>query len=190
MKRFISASRKDISLSFQHEVATLFRGIRSCNVEENVKKIGSLRLARPNGDDIGDIDVFVIDSTAEILLAIEVKDFEQARTPIELKRELDKLLEGEKSAVHHHDERLQFLQSKREQIHSELNLSGTCGDWYISGEIVTSRDLLATQLKNSRASSKTLTICSFDDLIERRNNGTLIQRPKQSSAKQRRRRKK
>jgi hypothetical protein len=67
------------------------------------------------GEDIGDIDVLVIDHEAKLVLAIEVKDFEFARTPVELKHELDKLFIGDKSTLFHHKERLRLLETNLEQ---------------------------------------------------------------------------
>jgi hypothetical protein len=101
------------------------------------------------GEDIGDIDVLVIDHEAKLVLAIEVKDFEFARTPVELKHELDKLFIGDKSTLFHHKERLRLLETNLEQIHQHFALQGEFHEWHIQGEIVASRDLLANHLDGS-----------------------------------------
>lgn len=91
MQRYIVTVRRDANAEFNHQVADLYRRAGYTDVRENVKRIGRIRLARPNGQDIGDIDVFVIDLHNKVLLAVEVKDFEFARTPVELGNELPRL---------------------------------------------------------------------------------------------------
>jgi len=176
MQQFIADARKVVAAAFQHEVADLFKSAENCDVLENVKKIGKLRLTRSKGEDIGDIDVFVIDHASKLLLAIEVKDFEFARTPVELKHELDKLFSGKKSASFHHRERLRFLETNREQIHQHYALAGTSEEWQIQGEIVASRDLLANHLMDQLNQAPQVKVSNFDGLVERAGQGRLIER--------------
>jgi len=109
-------------------------------------------------------------------LAIEVKDFEFARTPVELKHELDKLFSGKKSASFHHRERLRFLETNREQIHQHYALAGTSEEWQIQGEIVASRDLLANHLMDQLNQAPQVKVSNFDGLVERAGQGRLIER--------------
>jgi hypothetical protein len=176
MQLFIADARRAVALAFQHEVANLFRNVETCDVRENVKKIGRLRLTRSEGEDIGDIDVFVIDHASKLLLAIEVKDFEFARTPVELKHELDKLFIGDKSTLFHHKERLRFLETNLEQIHQHFALQGAISEWRIQGEIVASRDLLANHLMDHLNQASPIVLSNFDDLVERANQGQLVRR--------------
>lgn len=187
MRSFVTALRQEANEQFQHEVAAIYRNEYS-HVHENLKRIGKLRLARENGEDIGDIDVLVLDEKEKVLLAVEVKDFELARTPVELSNEMRKLLDGPKSAASHHEERLAFLKSHRDLVHTGLNLPGSPREWQIHGEIVTSHDLLAAHFPLAQSLSKRLHIVCFDDLVERGSRGHLVRRTPNSASRKRRRR--
>lgn len=182
MRDFVTSLRQDCNEQFQHEVAALYSQT-TFDVRENVKRIGKLRLIRENGEDIGDIDVLVIEHNEKVLVTVEVKDFEFARTPAELSNEMKKLLYGPKSAAYHHEERLAFLRSKRDLVHAELKLSGSSREWQIHGAIVTSHDLLAAHFPVAQAQAKRLNIVCFDDLFQRSQRGRLVRRTPNSVAK-------
>ena len=101
----------------------------------------------------------------KVLLAVEVKDFEFARTPFELSNEIEKLLQGPDSAVHHHEERLTFLRSNLERVVAELNLPGAAREWEVHGQIVTSSDLVAAHFPVVEAPGKRPPIMSFEALV-------------------------
>jgi hypothetical protein len=187
MKEYVTSLRQEANERFQHQVASLYREVVP-DVREKVKRIGRLKLARASGDEIGDIDVLVIDDKQKVLVAVEVKDFELARTPAELSNEMKKLFDGPKSASHHHQERLEFLKSNRERVHSELKLAGSAKEWQIRGEIVTSHDLLAAQFPLVRSHARPLNIVHFDELVARAQSGRLVRRVPDSTARGKRRR--
>ena len=142
MNEFVSRRRRAKTDAFNRFVADLYRP--DYIVRENVKKLGSRRLERTHGQDIGDIDVLVADFSKRVILAVETKDFAVARTPSELRNEVDKLLEGEKSALAHHIERLNFLRDHAGELLDVLNLDNSAPGpaWQIQGLIVTSTDLV------------------------------------------------
>ncbi len=143
MRRFIGRYRQEASDGFNHEVAEVYRSVGHVDVREQVKRFGTLRLTRANGEDIGDVDVLVVDRRQRVLLLVEVKDFAVARTPAELQHEVKKLF-GD--TVSHHDERLAFVRMRLQQILHELGISGNPRGWQVQGAIVTSSDLMATHL--------------------------------------------
>lgn len=189
MKRYVTTLRQEANLAFQREVAALYRTVVP-DVRENVKRIGKLRLARSNNEDIGDIDVFVLDERNKVMVAVEVKDFEFARTPVELAGEMTKLLVGDKSAAHHHAERLAFLKRHRAEVHAALGLSGAEREWQIHGQVVTSHDLLAAQFPIARTLAKQLNILHIGELVDLAAAGRLTRRTPDSTALRRRRRRK
>jgi hypothetical protein len=93
-----------------------------------------------------------------------VKDFEFARTPVELGNELEKLLGGGDSAVAHHQERLAFLRTNLARITVELRLEGSYQDWQVHGLVVTSADLMAAHFPLVGESNKRLKIISYEAL--------------------------
>jgi hypothetical protein len=187
MREYVTAARKAATADFNHEVASFYRSSGFDDVRENVKRIGKLRLARANGEAIGDIDVLVIDRARKVLLAVEVKDFEFARTPFELSNEIGKLLVGPDSAAHHHEERLTFLRANLQLVVAEWNLPGEAKEWQVLGEIVTSSDLMAAHFPAVEALGKSLKIVSFEDLIARPPNELIRRRRPQAKRVSRRR---
>jgi hypothetical protein len=165
MKWFISEVRGRANDDFNRQVAQRYRDAGFKDVRENVEKIGAIRLRRANGEDIGDVDVLIVDPKQFVILAVEVKDFDFARTPIELRREIDKLLGDEGSAISHHIERLNFLRANSGLVVNELGYKSD-QKWQIVGEVVTSVDLLGAKLPHANA-HKGIAILSFRALIER-----------------------
>lgn len=166
MKRYITATRQLANRDFNRQVADLFRSEADLDVRENVKKVGRLRFARDNGQLIGDIDVLVIDRSHKVLLAVEAKDFEFARTPLELSNEVAKLLDGEGSALHHHLERLDFLRRQLSGVVRELGLPGRHGEWQVQGLIVTSHDLLAARFHQASREKGGGKVIPYADLAQ------------------------
>jgi hypothetical protein len=167
MRQYVTSTRQKGNAEFNRKVADFYRGRGYEDVRENVKHVGGLRLTRPNGDEIGDIDVFVVDGANKVLLAVEVKDFEFARTPFELSNEIAKLLDGPTSAAHHHEERLSFLKDNLARLLAELGQPGPAKDWQIRGEIITSSDLIAAQFPMAEEINKRLRITAFEALLAR-----------------------
>ena len=189
MKRYISSVRKEGSDEFNRRVADFFRGLGYDDVRENVVKFGGFRLRRPNGEDLGDVDVLVLDKSEMVLLAVEVKDFEFARTPIELSNEIEKLLEGSRSAAHHHAERLDALKANLARVLDGLEVSGPVDRWQVRGLIVTSADLFAGQFPKARALDHSVKVVSYDAL-RGTTKGDLTRPSHHGSRKGRRRKKK
>jgi len=187
MRKYVTATRRSANDDFAHEVASFYRSRGFEDVRENVQRLGKLKLARPNGDAIGDIDVLVIHRTTKVLKAVEVKDFEFARTPFELSNEITKLLEGPDSAAHHHEERLSFLRTNLHRVVAELSLPGEPKEWQVLGEIVTSNDLMAAHFPVVETLGKHLRIISFQDLSARPSEELAARRKSQRPREGRRR---
>ena len=141
MKRVISRLRQEDAEAFNDKVAELVT--RSVTiVDRRVRRVGELRIARENGDDLGDIDVLVLNRELRLITALETKDVEFARTPVELASEVAKLAHGDHSASHKHDERLAWIRGHVPEILRRYGVEGDSRRWRVKGFIVTSRDLL------------------------------------------------
>jgi hypothetical protein len=99
MQRFISRSRRTSSEKFNDDVADLLEQRAGLHVRRRVWKIAGRKLQRDNKQDLGDIDVLVIDTNVRQIIAIETKDMASARTPYELTNELTSLFVGPRSHV-------------------------------------------------------------------------------------------
>lgn len=150
MRRFMGAIRASEPELFNDDVAAAFAARSELVVRPRVKKVGKLRIERASGEDIGDIDVLVADPSRRRLLAVETKDFETARTPSELSREIEKLVTGPKSANHLHSERADWLRDHRKDIVDWLGLPGLWTKWTVTGLIVVSTELMSPMLASSK----------------------------------------
>jgi hypothetical protein len=77
-----------------------------------------------------------------VITAIETKDVEFARTPVEVANEVAKLAYGEHSASHKHEERLAWIRGHVPDILRRYGVDGDSRRWRVKGFIVTSRALL------------------------------------------------
>lgn len=134
MREIVAKIRREQGASLNRQVADLFRDNGGVGVRENVKKLGGRRLERSQGQDLGDIDVLVVDPVHRAVLAIETKNFSSARTPFELSNEVDNLYRGDRSATNHHWERLCFLEANLDCLENlEPDRPRSRRDWQIRG---------------------------------------------------------
>src|SRR5262249_26059853 len=61
MRQAMGAFHRHRGQQFNLRVAQLYKTVRGLLVRERVKKVGRLRIARANGQDLGDVDVLVAD---------------------------------------------------------------------------------------------------------------------------------
>jgi hypothetical protein len=159
MKRFISESRTIRSEKFNDDVAELLEKPAGLQVRRRVWKIGGRKLRRDNNQDLGDIDVLVVDAHSREIIAIEVKDMASARTPHELTHELKSLFVGERSHVAHHLERIAWLKQHWKDVLTEFGIDSRGPRWHVTGLIVMSQELISPLLTASP-----LRIVAFPDL--------------------------
>ena len=153
---------------FEREVAEVFRRNSSLSVHENRKSLGNLGLRGPDNNMLGDIDVLVIDHEQRVFLIVEAKDLSEARSPAEIRSELDRVFGREKSVVTKHLNRVAFVRKHWRTIHAEESLGGSPDDWKIGNLIVTSSRLPSYDLMLLRGETVPTKFLTIDDL---RNNG-------------------
>jgi hypothetical protein len=153
MRSLISKRRQIASETFNNQVAIVFEGITD-HVKVRVKKIGKHRIRRPNGEDLGDVDVLVAYPTGRKLLAIETKDLAIARTPAELGHELESVFESgdNRSAdVDKHLERTSWLQEHLVEVLNTFNMpSREVSRWTVVPLLVTNTESLSPYLVTQR----------------------------------------
>jgi hypothetical protein len=147
MKRFIGDARRRLTESFEEDVADALQA-PDLNVRRRVKKIGGLRLQDSQRRDLGDIDVLVIAPARRMIVAVEAKDFEVARTPAELSHEVGKLVGNQKSAEQMHIRRVDWLKSHLREVLGEYGLDAS-QRWTVEGWIVVSERLVSPLLLRS-----------------------------------------
>lgn len=167
MKAYISGARGRINHGYAVGVAGRLRSL-GLTAELSVNKIGGLRISDPDGLDLGDIDILAWHPDTRTVLAVEAKDFEIARTPVEMSHEIVKLFKGkkgkkgkkvERSTVDKHARRIDWLRANISAVVTHVGADASLGDSAVAGVIVTS-DPLVTPL----VTSSTIPIIPFADL--------------------------
>lgn len=142
--------------NFNDQVADLLKQNLKLIVERRVKKIDKLKIMGEKGD-LGDIDVLVAAPEKHTLMVIECKNFAIARAPHQMSKELEDLFTGrtkkngkgrEKSAVEHHQERVDWIRKHLKEVLTYLGLEPT-DDWKVEPLIVTDYELATPHLWSS-----------------------------------------
>ncbi len=179
MKSYIQQLRSQRNQQFVTKVADLYRQDPSNEVTEEVTSFGNIALERENGEQIGDIDVLVINRTKKVVALIEAKDYALARTAQELGSEIGKLFESQKSAASHHLERVRWVRNNWARIHRELSLDARPRDWQIHHRLVTRDDLLASHLMTRSRKHGEVRVTPYQELANRRPHALMKRRPNQ-----------
>lgn len=164
MRRCISEARREINDAFAFAVSVELQRL-GMTTRVSVNKIGKNRIVDVNGNDLGDVDVLAAHPETKSIVAVEAKDFEIARTPAELKYEIEKLFVGKdkkKPTVDLHSRRIEWLRQHLHAVVASLGIEGGADGWRVSGVIVTSEPLV-TPLATSTA----MQVLPFDDLSVR-----------------------
>lgn len=161
MQQCISDARGRINDAFARSVAANLERL-GMTTRMSVKKIGKRRIVDSSGNDLGDIDVLAAHAASRSIIAIEAKDFEVARTPAEIARELEKLFSGKpgkKSTLELHNRRIDWLRQHLSEVLLYLNEDTDAAPWQVIGAVVTSEPLITPLV-----SSTTLPVIPLDDL--------------------------
>jgi len=100
---------------------------------------------------LGDIDVLVIDEDNHKAFVIECKDLAMARTPYELKGELDSIFRGtsgEKSTIEKHQLRTKWVQDNLTSILGELGIALN-GKWEIEPLLIVDEAMYSSHIYKS-----------------------------------------
>ncbi len=164
MKAYISKARRRINDDYAADVAARLRSL-GLAAELSVSKIGGVRIADPDGLDLGDIDVLAWHPGTRTVLAVEAKDFEVARTPAEMSHEIVKLFRGkqgkkvERSTADKHARRVDWLSGNLAAVLAHIGAEAGPGESSVAGVIVTSEPLVTPLVASS-----TIPVIPFADL--------------------------
>lgn len=121
LKQWVSRHKNESADAFTEEVSRLFDPTE-WRVRTKIEMFGGKRLARDNGQALGDIDVLAGSPQRREILAIEAKDLAAARTAAEMKNEFDTLIRSTPSTMSLHGERTVWLRSNITEVITELGL--------------------------------------------------------------------
>jgi hypothetical protein len=150
MKAAMSRLQNEESAAFNERVFQLFNAPAATLARMNVTAIGEIPIARPSGEDLGDIDVLAADVPRSRLLAVEVKDLAGARTPREVSNELNVLFRAtgsDRSTVDKHTDRIAWLRGHVREVLEWFGLPGdTAAAWTVEPLIVLDKETPAPVL--------------------------------------------
>ena len=147
MRELIGKFNRERGDTFNDDVADLFRAYPSLIVDCYVKKFHGKRL-QGNLGDLGDIDVLVIDQDNKHLLLIECKDLAGARTPSELKNELDIIFKGgenQNSTIVKHGQRVKWVVENLDLVLSHYGMELSRG-WKIIPFLVVDEAIFSSHI--------------------------------------------
>lgn len=127
MRELMGKFNRERGETFNNDVALLFEARVGLIVRRRSKKLGK-KYIRGNLGDLGDIDVLVIDKHCQRIFVIECKDLAIARTPHELKTELDYVFKGsmtKKSTIEKHKLRATWVQDNLASVLGAFNIAST-----------------------------------------------------------------
>lgn len=157
MKKIMSHLRNIEGEYFNERVADLCEKNPRLIVKRQVKKIGKNKIARNNGNDLGDIDVLVANPRKKILQVIECKNLELARTPHEMANEIEQLFIGKeknngkdrsKSFIEKHQARVDWINAYLTEVLNWLGLN-SASSWKVEGLVITSCELFTPHIHSS-----------------------------------------
>jgi hypothetical protein len=140
--------------AFEEQVAAIAKQMPDAfKSAMRVKKPGGVRIARPDGSDLGDIDVLVANTRKRRLWLLECKDLSRAVTPWKLRQEILNLVGSDEdptgSIVARHLARIEWARRNQPALLECLGIQDR-RTWKVVGLIVTDQELLSPLLRTSK----------------------------------------
>ncbi|HMN49453.1 MAG TPA: hypothetical protein PKD67_09970 [Ignavibacteriaceae bacterium] len=146
LKKILTEFASFSNINFVKKVKAIFEKESYFVSNVNVKKIGKNRIVAENGNDMGDIDVLVIDKKRHEILFIECKDLLLSRTPYEMHSEITKVFTSSNSQMQRHLLRLEWGIKNIDLFLQQFNLEKKY-NWKIKGYFVSSIPLFSPLVK-------------------------------------------
>lgn len=166
LERWMSGIRGENGELLNDQIADMLTtSLDGITVRRRVDTFGGVRMARPNSDLIGDVDVLAVDPGARLIVLIETKDFRASLLPSTLRDEIDDL----EDAIGHVRERTAWVRAHLSEVAAELGIQpGDINNWAIHPRIVTDEPVAAAGVRDW-----SVEIITFDDLLALVNEGVL-----------------
>ncbi|MGH3322232.1 MAG: hypothetical protein ACRDN9_19080 [Streptosporangiaceae bacterium] len=158
MARLMGSIRQHENRAYERRVADALATAGIPITAKGVRRIAGRRLVS-DGDDLGDIDALGVNPSSKVVVIAEAKDFERARTPVELANEAKDLLTGPKSAVAKLARRADWVRTRLPLVLRHFDVEANPGAWRVLPVVVTSRTLVSPLVLNAP-----LPVVSINDL--------------------------
>lgn len=128
---------------FNAVVARKLSGFDGLIVQEKLAKVNGKKIADPNGNVLGDIDVFYIIPDQFKLVVGEVKDFSFAKNPYEMDQEYKRIfVDGEKPCyMTKHKRRAAWIEEHLDDVKKHFNLPN--GQWTVKTVMFVSEEIVS-----------------------------------------------
>ena len=145
LKRVTGTWREQEAKAFEQSVAAIISDLTGVQAKVRFRKLGKLKLFA-GGKNLGDIDVLAAVPSARVVLVVECKDLALARTPAEIKNQLESLVEGslgKPSTVQQHSARAKWIESNLEEVLMHCFGIKKKGKWRVKPVLVSDSELYA-----------------------------------------------
>lgn len=146
---------------FNSVVAHKLAGFDGLIVQEKLSKINGKKITGPEGNVLGDIDVFYIVPNQFKIVVGEVKDFSFAKNPYEMDQEYQRIfVDGDKPCyMTKHKRRAAWIQDHLEDVKRHFNLPD--GKWIVKAVMFVSEEIVSNAFYHQGE-----TIIVYSDITE------------------------
>jgi hypothetical protein len=156
MRAEVSRRRNRVTEQFNDAVANELEKDARLIVRRRVRKINGNVVGYPAS--LGDIDVLVLDPGRALIFLLECKDLGVARTPFELKSELQNLILGSRggdSMMDKHRRRTEWVRANQNLLLADFRITDT-EVWTTRDAVILDEELLTPYLYATKMPVRTL----------------------------------
>ena len=143
MKKLCGRITKDKGDEFNDIIFHMIEDMGVFSVYQKVKKINGKKISH-DGNDLGDIDILIIDKETGRLIVTEVKNFRYSRNPYEIQQEHEKMfVDGSSSCfVTKHKKRITWIAEHLEDLKQQYGLDNRT--WKVTGLFIVNQALISS----------------------------------------------
>lgn len=161
LKKLIGKLGDNRGNDFNSVVARKLSSFSGLIVREKLSKVNGKKIADPNGNVLGDIDVFYIIPDQRKLVVGEVKDFSFAKNPYEMDQEYQRIfVDGKKPCyMTKHKRRAAWIEEHLDDVKKHFNLPD--GKWTVKTAMFVSEEIVSNAFYHQGE-----TIIVYSDITE------------------------
>ena len=148
LKRVVGDIRQTKAEEFEATVGRLVSDLTGMPSKVRVRKVGGKKIVE-SGRDLGDIDVLGVIPSERTILCVECKALALARTPAEVRYQLEDLFSGSKNKVsttQKHLKRVKWVEENLDLVLEECFSVRRKGSWKVKPILVSDSELYASYL--------------------------------------------
>lgn len=149
MKSYIGQIANNRGECFNNQVYEKINKFGCFIVRKMVKKINGVKIANESNQDLGDIDVLVINPKKRKIIVIETKDFSFAKSPYELNQQYSNIFcDKDKKLCHitRHKKRVDWIEKHVDDIIKDFSLEPF--HWKVEDALVVSEPIVSNEFYN------------------------------------------